>query len=82
MRWRSREDHRTLSAGSRTSTSVDWDIPTGVTLSNQATDGYSATAWVSVGSIDTEYDIRCELTTDNTPPRIDERTITLAVEER
>lgn len=63
-------------------TAVDWDIPTGVTLTNQATDGYSATAWVSGGSIDTEYEIGCEITTDNTPPRIDERTIILAVEQR
>lgn len=63
-------------------TAADWTVPAGLTLDNQSNDGYKATAWISGGVIDTEYEVSCEITTGNTPSRVDERTITLAVEER
>lgn len=45
-------------------------------------DGTSVTVWITSGTVDTEGTVACKITTDNSPPRIDERTIEIKVRQR
>lgn len=57
-----------------------WTVPSGLTLSSQSNTTTAATAWISGGTADNDYDVECKITT--TGGRTDERTIRLQVRER
>lgn len=44
--------------------------------------GKTVVAWVSGGQVGETAALRCRITTDNVPPRIDDRTVYLKVKER
>ena len=59
--------------------------PAGVTLSNQVQSGAKVQVWVSLSkkmASGTLLPVECLATTDDTPPRIDTRIITLVVVDR
>lgn len=60
------------------------DADAGITIDQDglSDSNTSVTVWVSGGTVGTRYAIRCEITTDNSPARVDERTIYLTIEER
>ena len=69
-------------ASSETIDTYTIEADTGITVdSDSKTDAdTSITVWLSGGTVETSYDIRCEIvTTDN---RTDERTITIRIWER
>jgi hypothetical protein len=39
-------------------------------------------AWVRGGDVGTKVSLTCEITTANTPPRVDDRTVFLKIKER
>lgn len=55
---------------------------TGITQVSSSNDDDSVTVWFSGGTVGAEYGAGCKITTNSTPARIDERTITLYVAER
>ena len=66
--------------------STDWDFTqaTGLTKDSDvvSADGKVATAWISGGTAGETYEVSCEITTNNSPARTDERTIKIKVKER
>jgi hypothetical protein len=65
--------------------SVTITPPSGVALSNQTQLAGVVTVWVSLtrkSAVGTLLPIACHITTNDTPPRIDTRTITLQVAAR
>lgn len=57
-----------------------WTVPSGLTLETQSNTTTVATAWISGGTVNTDYDVACKITTAG--GRIDERTIRLQVRQR
>lgn len=52
------------------------DIPEGIELHDEAAGDSAVVAWVGPGgSVSSEYDVACKVTTDSSPPRIFDRTI-------
>ena len=66
-----------------TVTAVVWTVPAGLTNENDTDDGYSATIWLSGGTVEESYTVACKVTTNSTPEfRIGERSITITVEQK
>jgi hypothetical protein len=57
-----------------------WTVPAGLTKDAQSNTTTTATAWISGGTADNDYDVECKITTAG--GRTDERTIRLQVRER
>jgi hypothetical protein len=57
-----------------------WTLPSGITLASQSNTTTTATAWLSGGTANTDYDVACKITT--TAGRTDERTIRIQVRNR
>ena len=62
--------------------SSTWDSIDGMTIQTSAYAGTFATVWVSGGTAGTTYRLTNTITTDNSPARIDQRTITIKAQER
>ena len=62
--------------------STVWDVPAGLTVGSAPDDGYAATIWLSGGDVGATYEVSCEITTDNSPARVDERTFEIEIAER
>ncbi|HEX6273438.1 MAG TPA: hypothetical protein VFZ53_10365 [Polyangiaceae bacterium] len=62
--------------------------PVGITISGGSyapsisSDGKSCTVWLESGTAGTEYTITVQVTTNNSPARIDERSFKVQVENR
>lgn len=78
--WLEEDEEITLASWSRT--------PTGITISGGAyapavsADGKRCTVWLESGTAGITYTITVNITTDNTPARIDERSFKVQVEDR
>lgn len=61
-----------------------WTVPAGLTKVSEAisSDGKVSTVFLSGGTAGTDYEVVCQITTDNATPRIDERTLKVQVRER
>lgn len=68
-----------LGADTITGTPV-WTVPSGLTKDSQSNTTTTATAWLSGGTADQDYDVACKITT--TAGRTDERTIRIQVRNR
>lgn len=55
-------------------------VPAGLTLDSEAHDATTVTAWLTGGTLNTDYGVECTITT--TQGRTDTRTITIAVRDR
>lgn len=56
--------------------------PAGITEDSVAASTSAVTVWLSGGTAGTTYSIACKITTDNSPQRIDERTIKIQIKDR
>lgn len=68
--------------GGSTIASVIWTIPAGITQIASSFTNTTATVWVSGGTVGTTYTVTCRITTNAATPLIDERSVTLVVEQR
>jgi hypothetical protein len=68
--------------GSEIISSFALDVPSGLTLDSSSNDNTSVTAWISGGTVNTKYAVGCEITTNSSPARVDERSITIKVRQR
>jgi hypothetical protein len=70
-------------AAAETITAATVTAPTGLTVdSYSVTDtGTSVTAWISGGTVDTDYSVVCHITSSVTP-RVDDRTLIVQVRQR
>lgn len=59
-----------------------WTLPAGITNAGDTHDATSATIFLSGGTAGVTYNVTCRITTDNSPARIDDRSITIEVLER
>ena len=67
-------------ASTETILTAVWTVPSGITKSSQIeTDGYT-TVWLSSGTVNTDYNLTCRITTSD--GRIDDRTMTIKVRSR
>ena len=62
--------------------SIVTDVPTGMTEESSSNTTTTATIWLSGGIAGTEYTVGCEITTNSSPARVDERSITIKVVQR
>ena len=62
--------------------SVQWVLSAGLTLVNGSNTTTSATAFVSGGVDGDQETLTCRVTTNSTPPRIDDRTVILDIQAR
>jgi hypothetical protein len=69
-------------ATAETISSVVWTVSPGLTVGATPNTGTNATIWLSGGSPGKIYSVACRVTTNNTIPRVDERTITIRVTDR
>jgi len=60
--------------------SVAWDVPTGITESNSSNQAKTATNYFSGGTDETEYTIKCTITTDESVARIKSHSFILSIE--
>lgn len=65
---------------SETISTVAWTVATGLTKGSEDTGDYIAKVWLSGGTAGQRYTVACKITTNQS--RIDERTMTIIVEER
>jgi hypothetical protein len=61
---------------------VDWIVPDGITQFDDAYSDFIAVIWLNGGTASTSYTITCRMTTNSTPPRIDDRSFIIHVKER
>lgn len=66
--------------GSDTIASVTWVIPAGITKTTDTNTTTTATAWLSGGTVDTDYTVTCRITTAG--GRIDDRSLLIQVRNR
>ena len=66
--------------GTDTIASVTWTVPTGITKTSQTNTTTTATAWMSGGSVGSDYALGCKVVTAG--GRTDERTLVLQVRKR
>lgn len=57
-------------------------VPSGLTKDSQAVGSGAVTVWISGGTAGESYKVLCQITTDNSPARTDERSIIINVKER
>jgi hypothetical protein len=69
-------------ATSETISSVSWTVSPGLTIGTTSATSTNATIWLSGGAPGKVYSVACKVTTNNTIPRVDERTITIRVTDR
>ena len=55
----------------------EWTVPTGLTLVTDSHTDTKGIIWLSGGTLGKSYEVVNRITTDNTPARIDERTIVI-----
>jgi hypothetical protein len=80
--WSLKEDLWLDSSAGETVSTVVWDVPTGLTVDLETKDSWTATIWLSGGVAGESYSIGCEMTSDNSPARVDERTIKVKIKEK
>jgi hypothetical protein len=59
--------------------SVAWEVDSGVTVANQTNTATLATVYIAGGIQDCEYWVKCTITTDETPERIESRSVQVRV---
>lgn len=59
-----------------------WTVPTGITKDSDEHGPQTATIWLSGGTVDTDYQITNRVTTNSTPSRTLDQTITIRVRSR
>jgi len=59
-----------------------WTVPAGIIKESDSETTEAATIWLSGGTAGTSYECVNRITTANDPVRIDDRTITIRVQER
>lgn len=62
--------------------SVTWVLSTGLTKVSQSNTTTTATAFVSGGTVGDTATLTCRITTNSTPPRVDDRSVFLKIVER
>ena len=70
-----------LASGEEIATST-WQSLDGLVIETSGFTGTFAVVWVSGGTAGTTYRLTNTMTTNNSPARIDQRTITIKVQER
>jgi hypothetical protein len=63
-----------------TISSVAWDVPSGLTQAGQSATSSVATVWLSGGTVDLEYSVRCRVTT--VAGRVDDRTLIFSIAQK
>lgn len=60
------------------------DVDSGITenTGDRQTTSSAVKVWLTGGSVGERYTVSCEITTDNSPARIDERSMTIQVKQR
>lgn len=66
--------------GADTIAAVDWTVPAGLTLDSATNTTTTATAWLSGGTVDTDYTVTCHITTAG--GREDDRSLLIQVRDR
>ncbi|HHB12214.1 MAG TPA: hypothetical protein ENK62_03330 [Chromatiales bacterium] len=66
--------------GSDTIASSSWTVPAGLTMTSESNTTTTATVWLSGGSAGSSYQVTNRITT--AAGRVDERSITIEVQER
>ena len=56
-----------------------WVVPSGITADSDTNDDKIATIWLSGGTVGKSYELINRITTNNTPARIDERTMIICI---
>lgn len=63
--------------------SAVWTVSgTGLVIDTSSTDGYTATVWLSGGTVSTTYTVECKITSNYGTPRTDERQFRVQIKER
>ena len=62
--------------------SSSWSSPDGLTIETSGYDSNYAVVWLSGGTAGTTYRLINTITTNSSPARIDQRTITIKAQER
>lgn len=62
--------------------SVAWDVPAGLTSESTSSTTTTASLYYSGGTAGTTYTIRCRVTSNESPARIDDRSVTVRIAER
>ena len=62
--------------------SVEWIVPDGLVEFDTDKTATQAIVWLSGGTAGESYLVTCRMTTNNTPPRIDDRTFKVKCKER
>jgi len=65
--------------GTATIASVAYTVDSGITVANDSNPNTTATNYVSSGTLDGEYFIKCTITADDTVPRIESRSMQIRV---
>lgn len=63
-------------------TNASVETESGLTETSEGFNTTAVTVWVKGGTVGESYEVTCEITTDNSPARIDQRTILITVQER
>lgn len=59
-----------------------WSVPTGIVKITESFTTTGTVIWLSGGSLGQTYSLVNSITTDSTPPRKDDRTITIRIEQK
>lgn len=62
--------------------SVAWDVPAGLTQDSASNTTTTATVYISGGAVGTRYTVRCRVTTNEVPARVDDRSVYVQMYER
>ena len=62
--------------------SVAWDVPAGLTQESASSTATTATVYLSGGTAGSTYTVRCRVTTNESPARVDDRSLLVRVVER
>jgi hypothetical protein len=68
--------------GAEELTAAAFTVPTGITKDSEEKTTTTATVWLSGGTAGESYEITCHITTNNTKPREDDRTIKIKMKEK
>jgi hypothetical protein len=60
----------------------EWDVPDGLVLEDESEEDGRCTVWLSGGTVGTLYAVTNQITTNSTPPRVEERTLYIKIENR
>lgn len=59
-----------------------WIVPSGITLVDESFTNSNSTIWLSGGTIGQRYRVTNRITTNTSPPRIDDRSIIIAIRDK